>query len=180
MRKTTSIITAAAVLVLAVAVLAVGDTGKVSTCDKGIETASAASYGQGVCDKSAKTAGCSNMKTAGAAGCPAAKCGRASCCANKARQAHYSQVKELATDIPYRENTRLVIAGTITCGTCDLGKTDRCQPFFETADGNLYPLSKGMPIQAMKKSGSKEFEITSRVKKEGGIKFLDVTSFKTI
>lgn len=172
-----SMIIAAAVLVLAVAVFAMGSSGEGSACDGKIKSASAAkvsaasaSYdagGPGGCGKTAKAR----------AGCPGAA---SNCCANKARKAHYAQVKEIADDIPYRQNTRLVIAGKFTCGACDLGKTDVCQPFVKTADGDFYPLKRNGKITEMKNTGSKEFEITARVTKEGGIKFLDVTSFKAI
>jgi hypothetical protein len=176
MRRKSTII-AAVVLVLAVAALAIGNTGQVAACDGKVKSASAAKVSAATASYSAGTAGTCSKTAQAKACCPSAS---AACCANKARQAHYAQVKELADDIPYRENTRLVIAGTVTCGSCDLGKTDKCQPFVKTADGDFYPLKRSGKIKEMKNTGSKEFEVTTRVTKEGGIKFLEVTSFKAI
>jgi len=97
-----------------------------------------------------------------------------------AKQAHYTQVKEAATVLPYRENSRVVLAGTYKCGSCDLSVTDKCQAFLETANGQLYPLDMNAMAKAMYKSSSKEFEVTGRVIKMGGTKYLDVTNYSAM
>ena len=155
MLKKTVTIAAVAALVVAGALIAVGQTGQASACDGKTETASTGSS----CSSKAKTASAS------------------SCCAKQAKTAHYEQVKKAADEIPNRVNSRVVLSGTYTCGSCDLGMTDTCQAFLKTADGKLYPMEHTSTVKAMKKSGTKNFEITARVTKQGGAKYLDVTNY---
>ncbi len=97
-----------------------------------------------------------------------------------AREASYTEIKEVADEIPGRVNTRVVVTGTYKCGSCDLGQTQKCQAFLKTAEGNLYPLEKNAKVKELKASNGKEFEVVGRVHKEGGIKFLAVTSAKAL
>ena len=108
------------------------------------------------------------------------KTGKASCCAASARQAHYTQVKEIADPVSYRENSRVVVAGAFQCGSCDLKSTDKCQAFIKTAEGKMLPLAHDKKVKGMYMSKSSEFEVTGRIKTEGGIKFLEVTSYNTL
>ena len=180
MLKKTVMITAAAMLVLSVAVFAIGSAGQEGTCDSKIKTTSTACTKTASAAKVSATAG--TESTCASACASSSKCckGQACECAKKTRQAYYSSVKEVADDIPYRENTRLVVTGTYTCGMCDLGTTKTCVAFIKTTDGKTYPLVKSCGMKGMCKSKSKDLEITGRVKKEGGVKFLDVTSYKAI
>jgi hypothetical protein len=100
-----------------------------------------------------------------------------------AKQAHYTQVKKAADNIPYRVNTRVVMTGTYMCGSCDLGAIDQCQAFLKTADGQLYPLLQNKNVKKMyqmHKSGEKDFKVTARVAKQGGAKYLDVTYYTAL
>lgn len=180
MYKKTLIAAMAAALVLTVAFIAVGHSPEASACDGKTETASSCTKSASAAKVSASTAsyGGSGCSKAAKAGCSEAEAAR--CCAKKAEQAHQAQVKDVADNVPYRENSRVVMAGTYTCGSCDLGKTDKCQAFLKTADGHLYPLIHDAKVKEMYKSGNKNFEITSRVKSEGGVKYLDVTSYKAM
>jgi hypothetical protein len=132
---------------------------------------------------SAATAGTTcgtKTKTASVAGtCSKTASAKSACCASTAKQAHYAQVKKAADNIPYRVNTRLVMSGTYVCGSCNLSVTDQCQAFLKTSDG-LYPLTHNSNVKAMHdmhKSGENDFEVTARVTKEGGAKYLDVTYY---
>jgi hypothetical protein len=179
MLKKTAMIAAAAALVLAVALIAIGDAGQATACDGKTKTASTctksasaakvASSGKASCSKAAQAACASQSKTA-----------QSACCAKMAKQAHYAQVKTAADNIPYRMNSRVVIAGTYQCGSCDLGTTDKCQAFIKTADGDLYPIKMDKQAKSIYKSGSKNIEVVARVTKAGGVKYLDVTSFKAL
>jgi len=186
MLKKTAMIAAVAALVVVGAVVVMGGAGEVAACDGKTKTASAQAS---ACTKSASaakvsaatagTSSCTKSKTASAAA-TCSEAARAACCAKMAKQAHYTQVKKAADNIPYRLNTRVVMAGTYTCGSCDLGATDTCQAFLKTADGQLYPLLHNKNVKMMykmHKSGEKDFEVTARVTKQGGAKYLDVTYY---
>lgn len=186
----------AAVMVVA-AGFAVADMGQASSCDgktASIETAQASSR-----SKTAQASSCTKTSTASAAKvsagqtecsaqakaacCPSgasAKSGKASCCAASARQAYYAEVKEIADPVSYRENSRVVVAGDFKCGSCDMQTTSKCQAFIKTADGKMLPLYHTQNVKGMYKSKSREFEVTGRIKTEGGIKFLEVTSYKAL
>jgi hypothetical protein len=167
-------IAAAAALGVAGALIAVGQTGQASACDGKTETASA---GESCSSTKTASAGESCSSTASASSCSKTAQAQASCCASQAKTAHYEQVKKAADEIPNRVNSRVVLTGTYTCGSCDLGMTDTCQAFLKTADGKLYPMEHSSTVKAMKKSGVKNFEVTARVTKQGGAKYLDVTNY---
>jgi hypothetical protein len=141
------------------------------------------SAGQTECSAQAKAA-CSAQDKA--ACCPEgasasyAKSGKASCCATSARQAYHAEVKEIADPVSYRENTRVVVAGAFKCGSCDMQAMSKCQAFIKTADGKMLPLTQDQNVKGMYMSKSREFEVTGRIKSEGGIKFLEVTSYKAL
>ena len=54
----------------------------------------------------------------------------------------------------------------------ELGQVSRT---LKTTDGKLYPMENSNSVQAMKKDRSKKYEVTARVAKQGGTKYLDVT-----
>ena len=201
MQRKIVIVAIAAVIVVA-AGFVVADMGQASSCDgktSSIKTAQASS-----CSKTstAQASSCTKTSTASAAKmsagqtscsaqakascCPSgasashAKAGKASCCATSARQAHYAEVKKIADPVPYRENTRVVVAGAFKCGSCDMQTTSKCQAFIKTADGKMLPLTQDKNVKGMYMSKSREFKVTGRIKSEGGIKFLEVTSFEAI
>ncbi|MCK5407030.1 MAG: hypothetical protein KAJ37_06235, partial [Candidatus Krumholzibacteria bacterium] len=165
----------AVALVLTVAVFAIGDAGQASACDGKTKTASASG-----CTKTASAAKVSAGSQCTQAQLSACSQSAKACCAKMARQASYTEIKDVADDIPGRVNTRIVVTGTYKCGSCDLGQTKKCQAFLKTAEGNLYPLEKNAKVKELKASKGKEFEVVGRVHKEGGIKFLSVTSAKAL
>ena len=171
MNKKLLIGTLAAAMVLTVAVMAIGDSGNTSACDGKAKTASATG-----CTKTAQAAKISAGSECTQAEKAACSQSAQACCAKKSREAHYSAVKEVADEMPGRVNSRLVLTGAYKCGSCDLGATKVCQPFLKTADGNLYPLQKSTKVKELKASKGKEFQVVGRIEKEGGIKFLNVTS----
>ena len=191
MIKKTVTIAAVAALVTAGVFIAIGDAGQVAACDGKTKTASA---GASACTKSASaakvsaatagTSSCSKTKTASAsASCSKTAQAQSACCAKMAKQAHYTQVKNASDNIPHRINSRVVLAGTYKCGSCDLGATDKCQAFLETAGGQLYPMVGNQSVKSMyklHKKGENDFEVTARVTKKGGAKYLDVTYFDTM
>jgi hypothetical protein len=197
-----NVIAAIAAVVVVAAGFVVADMGQASSCDgktSSIETAQASSCSKtrtaqaSSCTKTSKASAAkmSSEKTscsahASASCCAAgasashARSGKASCCAASARQAHYAEVKEIADPISYRENSRVVVAGAFECGSCDIHKTSSCQAFIKTDDGKMIPLVLDRKVKGMHMSKSREFEVTGRIKTEGGIKFLEVTSYKAM
>jgi hypothetical protein len=170
----------AVALVVAVAFIAVGSSQDVSACDGKTKTASSCTQSASAAKVAAATAsydgsGCARTAKSGCTGAAAA-----SCCAKASRQAHQAQVKAVADNIPHRENSRVVYTGTYKCGSCDLGKTDKCQGFIKTTDGHLYPLIQDAKVREMRSLGNKELEVTGRVKSEGGVKYVEVTTYKVI
>jgi hypothetical protein len=193
MLKKTVTIAAVAALVMAGALIAVGQTGQATACDGKTETASTgssctsatktASAGSS-CTSTTKTASAAKVSSctgaASASSCSKTAQAQSSCCAKQAKTAHYDQVKKAADQIPNRVNSRVVLTGTYTCGSCDLGMTDTCQAFLKTADGKLYPMEHSSKVKSMKGCGTKNFEVTARVTKQGGSKYLDVTNYTEI
>jgi len=191
MIKKTVTIAAVAALVTAGVFIAIGDAGQVAACDGLTKTASA---DPPACTKSASaakvsaattgTSSCTKTNTASAyASCSKTAQAQSACCAKMANQAHYAQVKGNADNIPYRINSRVVLTGTYKCGSCDLGTTDKCQAFLKTASGELYPMVSSKSVKGMykmHKNGNNEFEVTARVTKQFGAKYLDVTHFDTL
>ena len=183
MLKKTVTIAAAAALVVAVALIAVGKTETASageSCSSKTKTASSGSS----CTSTTKTASAAKVSSctgaASASSCSKTAQAQSSCCAKQAKTAHYEQVKKAADQIPNRVNSRVVLTGTYTCGTCDLGMTDNCQAFLKTADGKLYPMEHSSKVKAMKSCSAKNFEVTARVTKQGGSKYLNVTNYTEI
>jgi hypothetical protein len=158
-------------------------TAQASSCNKTAQasactwtrTASAAKLSAGKSCSSASAACCADAKSAAYA-----KSGKASCCAASARHAHYAQVKKIADPVAERENSRVSMAGVFRCGLCDLDRTDKCQAFIKTAEGRMVPLKHDAKVKGMCKSGQREFEVTGRVKSEGGIAFVEVTNFEAL
>ena len=208
MLKKTVTIAAVAALVMAGALIAVGQTGQATACDGKTETASAgescssktktASAGSSCtsttktasaakvssCTSTTKTASAGKVSSctgaASASSCSKTAQAQSSCCAKQAKTAHYNQVKKASDQIPNRVNSRVVLTGTYSCGSCDLGMTDTCQAFLKTADGKLYPMEHSSKVKSMKGCGTKNFEVTARVTKQGGSKYLDVTNYTEI
>jgi len=197
------VVAAIAAVMVVVAGFAIADMGQASSCDG--KTSSVKSAQASSCSKTstAQASSCTKTSTASAAKmsagqttacsaqakaacCPEgasasyAKAGKASCCASSARQAYYAEVKEIADPVAYRENSRVVVAGDFKCGSCDMQATSKCQAFIKTADGKMLPLYRTQSVKGMYMSKSREFEVTGRIKTEGGIKFLDVTSYKAL
>lgn len=190
------------VVIAAFAITAAGfvvaDLGNAGNCkSSSVKTAQASS-----CSKSAQASACARTTTASAAKmsagrscgstasasscCPSgssasyAKSGKAGCCAASARQAYYAEVREIADHVSYRENSRVTLSGAFKCGSCDLNTTSKCQAFIKTADGKMIPLKHDSKVKGMYKSNTRDFEVTGRIKSEGGIQFVEVTSFKAM
>lgn len=187
MLKKSATIAAVVALVVAGALIGVGVADQGAACDGKTQSASAEKSQAPACTKSASaakvsaaTAGTYTCSKTTKASCAKTAQAQSACCANKARKAHYKQVRKVADNVPQRVNSRIVVAGTYKCGSCDLEATETCQPFIKTTDGQLYPLEKNKNVKQMYKSGTKKFEITARVTKRGGTKYLDVTNYKAL
>lgn len=118
---------------------------------------------------SADKAGCCSSKTASAAG-SGEKCGAVKT----------ASLKGMVDEMPYRENKRVVLAGSYACGHCTLQKTEDCAPMLKTADGKVYPLLENNHAMGMRGSEGKNLEVSGTVKKVDGVKFLEVKSYKVI
>jgi len=121
---------------------------------------------------------------ASAKGCKAScrGCGAAGACcktaAAKMRAKHISEIKSAVTELPYHESKRLVLSGQVLCGKCQLNKFETCQTLLKTNDGKLYPLLSNNKVHKLRMTESNNgFEITARVKRLDGIKYLEVISF---
>ncbi|MGD8413561.1 MAG: hypothetical protein PVF33_04985 [Candidatus Latescibacterota bacterium] len=187
MLKKTVTIAAVAALVTAGVFIAAGQAGQGKACEGKSKTASACTKSASAAKVSAAKAGgssCSRTKTAGNPACAGMSASaKSACCAKMSQQAHYAQVRKVADNIPERVNSRVVLTGTYKCGSCDLGATDKCQAFLKTASGQLYPIAKNPSLSDMQKlhmKGKNDFEVTARVTKQGGAKYLEVTHFDSI
>ncbi|MEE9271129.1 MAG: hypothetical protein V3V49_12810 [Candidatus Krumholzibacteria bacterium] len=167
MKKNASIVIAV-FLVLGIAAFAISDVSQATAC-KGkygvtAQTASAC------CAKNAAVAGtrsaCSKSAAAQTAG--------AYSCSKGAKAASLA-------DIRHREGKRVVLTGNAVCGKCNLGLTEACQTFFQTADGTAYRLMKNNHVKAMRNTETPNgFRIVSYVRKLDGTKYLEVKNFKTL
>ena len=80
-----------------------------------------------------------------------------------------------------RPDARIVLAGSYKCGHCAYSATASCSPMFETTSGKVYPMLASSTVKKLAKDGTAdEFELIARVRKQGGIKYLEVTSYKGI
>lgn len=129
------------------------------------------------CDKASKNTnasagagGCCEGKSASAAGAKDEKCSTTKT----------ASLKGLVDDMPYRENKRVVLAGSYACGHCSLEKTADCSPMLKTADGKVYPMLKGNLSSEMRGAEGKNLEVSGTVKKVDGVKYLDVKSYKVM
>ena len=101
--------------------------------------------------------------------------------AKEATEAHAAAIAKITDEIPYRADKRLVLSGTMQCGHCSYEATESCAPLLKTVDGKVYPLAPGQILTKMKKTEAADgFEVTTRVKKIDGVKYLDVVSFKAL
>ncbi|HEX5132202.1 MAG TPA: hypothetical protein VFX92_06935 [Candidatus Krumholzibacteria bacterium] len=165
---------------------------------------------QGAAVKTAGSDGCAGMKTAAAAaGCDksmtaaagsacekgaAVAAGGDACCKNGAAAAASKEacketceetktaaLKGVVDELPYRENKRVVVAGTYACAHCTLHATETCAPVFKTADGKVYPLIRNPLAADLRKADTGNgLEIATSVKKIDGVKYLEVKSYKVL
>jgi hypothetical protein len=189
MMKKLLTIGAAVALVLAVAFVAAGDSGNAVACkDKAGAKASTASNSSSSCSAKAATATAST-KSAGA--CTA---GSGCCAAGKAAVAGYAKgecgdkaaasaasLAEITDEVPYGEAKRVVVTGTMACGSCTYHKTAACAPLVKTKDGKVYPLVKNQMIERLHQANAEEgVELSTRVRKIDGVKYLEVLSFRAL
>ncbi|MDH3199059.1 MAG: hypothetical protein OEO21_12560 [Candidatus Krumholzibacteria bacterium] len=187
MLKKLMIIGAAAVLVLAVALVAAGDSGDAVACKDQAKasTASSSCSGKAATAAGTKSASACARSAAAAACCPAS--GKAAVagytkaeCGEKAH-ANAAALGEITDEIPYREAKRLVVVGTMACGSCTYKKTASCAPLVKTEDGKVYPLVKNHMIKRMHQAETEQgFELSTRVRKFDGVKYLEVVSFRSL
>lgn len=137
------------------------------------------------CSKTVKASCSAKVSAKGcSASCKGACSGEKACCksaAAKMKVKRIAAVKAVVSDLPYNESKRLVLTGHYVCGKCQLEKFESCQALFKTNDGEIYPLvsnSKVKKLRMMKSSDG--FQITTRVKRLDGIKYLEVLNFKEI
>ncbi len=144
----------------------------------------------GTCAKSMTAAECSAHMAAMAAG----TCGQAmktsaagsSCCSSMStasagceKGADSAAIKQVSDEVPYAENKRVVLTGSYVCAHCSLHATEACAPMFKTEDGKIYPLMKTARASDLKKAG-KTVEVSTRVRRIDGVKYLEVTSYKAL
>lgn len=153
-------------------------------CDKSAATKTASTR---KCSKSAaaKTASTRCGKPAAAASecCPGGKAVAARYCRDekrKARAEHAAALREITDDLPYRENRRLVLTGEMECGYCNYKATGKCAPLLKTADGKVYPLVHDATVDRMHDIHASQYEVSTRVKKTSGVKYLEVQVFKAL
>lgn len=144
-----------------------------------------AGSGSARCSKSASvaSAGCSRTASFACTSGKAAVAGytKASATSAETPEEHAAALKGIVSEIPYRESKRMVIAGNMACGSCSYDATASCAPLFKTVDGKVYPLVPGQLVDRMKNAESTNgFEVTTRVKKMDGVKYLDVLAFKAL
>jgi hypothetical protein len=172
----------ALIAALAIAITAVGVANHAVACDKNAKTTTA-SFGCSA--TAAKTASASSCSKATVAGCPkagkrtacGASCAKA-CCDAEAK--HAAALKKIVDEIPYGERRRVVVAGSIECGSCTYKATTSCQPLLKTTDGKVYPLMRSGMVKKMRKSGATSVTVSSSVRRVDGVKYLDVKSFSAI
>jgi hypothetical protein len=133
------------------------------------------------CSKAVKASCCMNTASKGCGSACRGDCaGGGACCkaaAAKQKAKHIAAIKTVMTDLPYNESRRLVLTGQVVCGKCQLQKFESCQAMFKTKDGKLYPLVSNGKVRQLKMNSKGEFQITTRVKRLDGIKYLEVTNF---
>jgi hypothetical protein len=110
---------------------------------------------------------CEGGKTAGAAN-------------DKCASAKSASLKGKVDDLPYRENKRVVLAGSYECGHCTLQKTEDCAPMLKTADGKVYPLLQNAQARDMRSREGKNVEVSGSVKKLDGVKYIEVKSYRVL
>jgi hypothetical protein len=193
------------IIVIASAIALVGAVAFVATgsdafaCNKSGKTAEAgytksscssktaeAGYTKSSCSSKGATAsaGCSGKSAVAGyekAACSKSACAGACCSATAQASKQASDVREVTDELPYGNNKRLVLTGSIACGKCTYKTTASCAPLLKTADGKVYPLSPNNNlVNDMKHSKAGSFEVSARVKKSYGTKYLDVVAFHTL
>jgi hypothetical protein len=106
----------------------------------------------------------------------------AACCSGTAKAAEQAMaVREVTDELPYGDNKRVVLEGTLACGKCTYQATETCAPLLKTADGKVYPLAPGNNlVKEMRHSKAGSFEVSGRVDKTYGTKYIDVVAFHTL
>ena len=89
-------------------------------------------------------------------------------------------MKEIVDELPYREAKRVVLTGSVACGKCSYNLTESCAPLLKTSDGKVYPLIKSDFVKQMRHSSAAEFKVSSRVRKMGGLSYLDIQAIDEI
>jgi hypothetical protein len=120
----------------------------------------------------AKVSAADHKGCAAAASCPMSKAGCSKTCGSKsAKTAKIESIEQ-------REGKTVVLTGRYVCGTCELGlegRSGECQPAFKTKDGKNYLLSSNNLSQRLRaEARDKDVEISSRVRKLDGVKYLEV------
>ena len=151
-------------------------------CTKSTTTAASMNSGCESAHASAAAAGCekSTAMAAGAGSCCDSKSAK-SAAIEGCDQAETASLKGAVDTLPYGENRRVVLAGTYECGHCGLNLTDECAPMLKTADGKVYPLMDNARVEAMRAAKcANGVEVSGLVRKVGGVKFIDVKSYRAL
>ena len=162
-----------------------------STCSKSASAASVASSSccMGASASVASSSGCTRSASYASASCCDGKAavagytktGDKKACSKETAEEHAAAIAKITDEIPYRADKRLVLTGTMQCGQCSYEATASCAPLLKTVDGKVYPLAPGQILTKMKKTEAADgFEVTTRVKKIDGVKYLDVVAFKAL
>jgi hypothetical protein len=146
-----------------------------STCAKSMTASECSAHmaamaaGTGTCDQAMKAS------AAGSSCCSSASAASAGC----EKGVESAAIKQVSDEVPYAENKRVVLTGSYVCAHCSLHATEACAPMFKTEDGKVYPLMKTSRASDLRKAG-KTVEVSTRVRKIDGVKYLEVTSYKAL
>ena len=132
------------------------------------------------CNKSSNASAAGHSGDKASASCCDSKTASAAGSGDKCATAKTASLKGKVDEMPFRENKRVVIAGSYACGHCTLNKTEDCAPMLKTADGKVYPLTQNNLAMDMKSKEGKNLEVSASVKKVDGVKYLDVKSYKVM
>ena len=122
------------------------------------------------CESACKSAGKSDCKSDCKSACK-------STCKSACKPMCTSKSSKAASieDLPYREGTRIVLTGRYVCGLCNLRVTEKCQPGFQTKEGQNYLLvTNNLSDKLHGTARDNDVEIVSRVRKLNGVKYLEV------
>lgn len=194
-RVKTAVLAAGLIAVVAVAFVGASSFVASSSKDSGSASSGCGGHDHAVAATSLAASGCGQTQAAsGSKTCASGKvsaasdkgCAVSSCPLSKAGCSTPCGSKPSKTakieSIDNREGDVVVMKGRYVCGTCELGlkaADGGCQPAFQTKDGKNYLLSKNNLSEKLRaEAREKDVEISSRVRKLSGVKYLEVEAVR--